>query len=587
MKLKKRVTFMLALVFVISFAVQSKASPTGAYEELKYEQLMSIASEKGYVRLIVKLDVPGIDDLTAVSNSYRTGSSDQLYIQEAYNADLALEEAITRTCDAVLYRLNGQPYMVNRTFTTIPYVAISVTPETLEKLYGFPEVLSLSEDIAYPLPAEEEIEQAAEEISKPMLQVSTGIVGADIAWGFGYSGAGWYVAILDTGILRTHQMFQGKHIVEQCYSQGYSLYDGQTGGCPNGLTEMSGTGSAAPYEPRFGHGTHVAGIAAGNDQNGHYGVARDANIIAIQVFSYFPSENNVLSWSSDQIKGLEYVYTLRNTYKIASANMSLGGERYYSFCDSDSRAAAINNLRAVGIATAVASGNDGYCDSVSSPACVSSAITVNGTDKQDNEYLWGNWHANMVDILAPGEQISSADSLGDTVYRSRSGTSMATPHVAGAWAIMKQFDENMSTDDILGLLQDTGQMITSLRCQGMQPKSRFNVGYALMTLLSLAPPTNVAAEQVSNRSFLRTEYINKITWESNPLNQGKTVTHYKIYRVQDSQATLIVQLDGSTFSYLHRDVVRRENITYGITAVDDQGLESLPAYYTLTFGTSR
>jgi len=582
MNLKKRATFILTMIFLVSLVIQLAGSPSGTYEEFKYEQLMKAASEKGFIRLIVKLDVPDIEALTALSNSYQTGNTDDSFVQAAYDADLALEKAISQTSNSLLHQLNGYHYVVNRTFNTLPYIALSVPAKTLEKLSSCPEVLSIDEDKPYRLPISEK-QPAADDISLPMLQRSVEVVGADIAWGFGYSGSGWYVAILDTGILRTHEMFQSKDIVEQCFSLGSDWYDRDNGGCPNGKIEMSGAGSAAPYEPRFGHGTHVAGIAAGNNYNDRFGVARDANIIAVQVFSYFPMEDDVLSWSSDQIKGLEYVYSLRNTYKISSVNMSLGGDRYYNFCSSDSRAAAINNLRSVGIATIVASGNDGYCDSVSSPACVPSAIAVNGTDKQDYEYMWGNWQNDMVDLLAPGDSITSADSTGNTAYRSRSGTSMATPHVTGAWAIMKQFDENMSIDDILTILQDTGKMITSLRCEAQQPEPRFNVGDALMTLLTLAPPANISAEQVSNRSLLRTEYINKLSWETNPLNQSKNVAYYKIYLIQNSQLISLGQVDSSTFTFLHRNVVRHESTTYGISAIDDQGQESLPAYYTLDF----
>ena len=68
--------------------------------------------------------------------------------------------------------------------------------------------------------------------------------------------------------------------------------------------------------------------------SGAAGVAKGANLIAVQVFSYFPSYQDVLSYTSDQIKGLERVYALRDTYAIAAVNMSLGGGQYTSTCDS-------------------------------------------------------------------------------------------------------------------------------------------------------------------------------------------------------------------------------------------------------------
>jgi subtilisin family serine protease len=581
MKLKKKIIFLLTVVLLVSFTSLLMSSQSGTYEDFKYDRLKQIASQNGFVRVIVKLDVPGIEALTAVSTSFKTGNRDSSYIQEAYNADLALEEAISLTRNMMLHRLNGSFYRINRTYSTLPYAALSVTAETLEKLRSIPGVLNIVEDKATPLPPPAE-QSVTDDISQPQVINSVEIIGATNAWGVGFTGAGWYVAVLDTGILTSHEMFQGKQIVEQCYALGENWYDRENGGCPNGSTEMSGPGSAAHYENRFGHGSHVTGIAAGNNQNDRFGVAKDANIIAVQVFSYFPGEDDVLSWDSDQLRGLEYVFEMRNTYNIASVNMSLGGaDKYSNYCDSDARAAAIANLRAAGIATTVASGNSSYCDGVNAPACVSSAVAVNSTDKDDTESYFGNWHDVMVELMAPGDHIISADPISNSNYKGRTGTSMSAPHAAGAWAIIKQFDANLGVDETVSLFKDTAKAISSFRCSGAQPGSRINVGDAIFTLLTLSPPVNLSAAQVTNKSFLRTEYINNINWESNPLNEDKNVAHYKIYVVQGSQLNLLTQVNSSTFQYWHRNVQRNENLTYAVTAVDDQGQESLPAYYTL------
>lgn len=583
MKLKKRIIFLLSAVLVVSSTTLLIALPSKTYEDFKYDQFKKTTAEKGFVRVMVKLDVPNIEALTAVSTSYKTGNQDSSYIQEAYNADLALAEAISLTRNMVLYQLNGSRYRVNRTYSTIPYVALSITADTLEKLERLPEVLSIVEDKATPLPPLLE-QSITEDISRPQLMNSVEIIGATEAWGIGFTGAGWYVAVLDTGILTSHEMFQGKHIVEQCFALGDSWSDGEIGGCPNGRTEMSGPGSAAHYENRFGHGSHVTGIAAGNNHDDMFGVAKDANIIAVQVFSYFPDEDEVLSWDADQLMGLEYVYELRHTYNIAAVNMSLGGDEEVSnYCDTDPRAAAMANLKAVGIATTVASGNSSYCDGVNAPACISSAVAVNAANKDDTETYFGNWHDVMVSLMAPGSNIYSADPLTNSNYGSRSGTSMAAPHAAGAWAIMKQFNSSLGVDEILSLLKGSGRMISSSRCLSAAPEARIDVGNALFTLLTLAPPTNLSVEQVTNKSFLRTEYINNITWQGNPLNADKNVVYYKIYVVQGSQLNSLAQVNSSTFQYWHRNVPANEEITYAVSAVNDQGQESLPIYYILEF----
>jgi subtilisin family serine protease len=210
-------------------------------------------------------------------------------------------------------------------------------------------------------------------------------------------------------------------------------------------------------------------------------------------------------------------------------------------------------------------------------------VTVNAVDKSDNEYSLGNWHDVMVDLIAPGVRINSAGGISDIDYNNRTGTSMAAPHVAGAWAIMKQFDPNLTVDEILELLQGTGTMITSSRCADRIPKARLDIGNTLTILLTVAPPRNLSAVQKINRSLLQTEYINDITWEANPFNQDKNITEYKIYRVQGEQLILLAQVNASTFTYRHRGVEKEQTVTYAATAVNDQGQESPAAYYTLVF----
>jgi subtilisin family serine protease len=552
--------------------------------------VITLAAQNEYVRVIVKMDVPGIETLTARSNGFKTGVMDGAYLQAAASADAELDRAISRARDEVLHQLNGMPYTITRTYSTLPYTGLTVTAGTLDKLQTLPQVLTIVEDKAVArsaaLPPAREIQTIDNtgDTGAPMLDQTVSIVGADLAWSYGYTGSGWYVAVLDTGIMPSHEMFQGKPIVEQCYASGEDSDDRENGGCPNGKTEMSGPGSAAHYEARYYHGSHVAGIAAGNNHRGRFGVAKDAGIIAINVFSYFDSENAVLSWNSDQLKGLEFLYLKRAEYKIAAANLSLGGYvRHEDYCDSDMLRPAIDNLSAVGIATVISGGNEAYCGAVAAPACVRSAVAVGAVDKSDNEYWSGNWHDDMIDLIAPCVIITSAAGYGNDSYAAGTGTSMAAPHVAGAWAIMKQFSEQLTVDDILGILQATGTPIYSGKCSSTVPRTRFNVGNALKTLLFIAPPTSLSALQTVNRSLLQSEYINIISWEPNPFNHDKNVAQYKIYALRNSQLNLLAQVDASTSSYMHRDAGNRQPVTYAVTAVDDLGNESYPTYFNLEF----
>jgi hypothetical protein len=177
-----------------------------------------------------------------------------------------------------------------------------------------------------------------------------------------------------------------------------------------------------------------------------------------------------MSYSSDQIKGLERVYQLRNTRDFASVNMSLGGGRFTRNCDTNPLKASIDNLKAAGIATVIASGNDGFTDAVASPACISSAITVGATTVKDNATTKKDTIApnsnmsGMVDLLAPGVNIRSSVPGGN--FARKSGTSMAAPHVAGAFALLEERDPFKTVNQISYALEDTGKLVKDTRPGG-------------------------------------------------------------------------------------------------------------------------
>ncbi|MEO6468749.1 MAG: S8 family serine peptidase [Acidimicrobiia bacterium] len=356
------------------------------------------------------------------------------------------QRASIRRDQATVDNLVGSNGQINARARTLPIVVATVDAAALDRLTRSPQVMSVTADD--PLPA--------------ALVNSGPVVGLPAAQDAGSTGRGVAVAILDTGVDTAHPFLGNRVVDEACYSA--------TSSCPNGTTTQTGPGSAAPctYAPNgCRHGTHVTGIAAGSALDAT-GVAPRASIIAVQVFSRVEStsfctrgENPCpLTFPSDWILGLEHVYELRNTHTIAAVNMSIGGITSLTACDGDAVKPAIDQLRSVGIATVIAAGNEGLTNSIGYPACISSSVSVGATDNTDAIASFSNSHP-QVSLFAPGVGIRSSVPGGG--FANFNGTSMATPHVVGAFALAKEQDPTATIDTILARMKSTGRVIHDAR----------------------------------------------------------------------------------------------------------------------------
>lgn len=280
-----------------------------------------------------------------------------------------------------------------------------------------------------------------------------------------HGGNQWAVAVLDSGIDKTHPFLAGKVISEACYSDG----GGQpltTSFCPGGVSSSINTNSAAPCSiDGCEHGTQVAGIAVGNGSS-FDGVAKDANLISIQVYSRFdgeefcfPQATCIGAYTSDIIAGLERVYALRNSIDIAAVNVSLGSSELFSgTCDEQPEKAIIDLLRQAKIAVVAAAGNSSNTSMMPSPACISSVISVASTfDNSDIAWINNNT-SSALDLFAPGVAITSSVPGGG--FATESGTSLAAPHVAGAFAAIRDAAPNLSVQGAENLLKSKGPQIT-------------------------------------------------------------------------------------------------------------------------------
>lgn len=369
----------------------------------------------------------------------------------------------------VLSRLAPTLHRVIHRYETVPFLALEVSPAALSELQAAAfSVMRLSEDT----------------LDAPLLANSGPLVQADQAWALGFDGTGTVIAVLDTGVDSTHPFLAGKVVEEACFSGG----PGATSLCPSGADSQIGPGSGVPCNVAgCDHGTHVAGIAAGNGAGAGQpfsGIAKGAQLMAVQVFSRFDSAADcspsappcVLSFRSDQVAALEQVYMLRQQHNFASVNISIGGGVFSSPCDADPRKVGIDHLRSVGIATVIASGNDKSKNGISAPACISSAVSVGATSLGDAVSSFSNV-GPYLSLLAPGENINSSVPGGG--FGTLSGTSMAAPHVAGAWAILKQAHPEATVAKILTALQDTGKLVKDGRKGGKVTKPRIRIAEAL------------------------------------------------------------------------------------------------------------
>ncbi len=233
----------------------------------------------------------------------------------------------------------------------------------------------------------------------------------DSTYTYNTAGAGVNAYIIDTGIRITHSDFGGRA------AHGF-----------NAIADSNGSNDCN------GHGTHVAGTVGGAT----WGVAKAANLIAVRVLDCGGSGTY-----EGVIAGIDWV--TQNHVKPAVANMSLGGSASQAVDD------AVTASVAAGVTYAIAAGNDSGDACTKSPARTPNAITVGSTTNTDARSSFSNF-GTCVDIFAPGSNITSAWYTGDAATNTISGTSMASPHVAGAAALYLGTNPTATPEQVTSVL---------------------------------------------------------------------------------------------------------------------------------------
>lgn len=274
-------------------------------------------------------------------------------------------------------------------------------------------------------------------------------VNANIVQEKGYTGKGIGIAILDTGIAPNKDFLYPK----------------------NRIVAFKDfiNNKSRPYDDN-GHGTHVAGIAGGNgiNSNGKYkGIATECNLIGVKVLNKEGKGN-----ASDVLAGLQWIIDNKEKYNIKIANLSIGTNNTSS---NDPLVKAVEKIWDSGIIVTIAAGNDGPKKyTISSPAISKKVITIGASDDNITANVWGNNLINFSgrgptlecvikpDVIAPGVNIISclsnniskqSNDIVDKNYFSLSGTSMSTPIVSGAIALLLEKYKNLQPDDVKLMLK--------------------------------------------------------------------------------------------------------------------------------------
>ncbi|EXL44143.1 subtilisin [Fusarium oxysporum f. sp. radicis-lycopersici 26381] len=279
----------------------------------------------------------------------------------------------------------------------------SFDKSTIKEIKENPDVAIVEEDREWVINWVEEEEEEAETLAKRALTTQSGAT-----WGLGTvshrsrgstsyiydtnAGTNTYAYVVDTGVRTTHNEFEGR---------AQAVY-----------TAFSGDNADS-----VGHGTHVSGTIAGKT----YGVSKKATIQAVKVFQGSSSSTSIIlagfNWAANDI--ISKSRTARSV-----VNMSLGGGYSASFNN------AVDSASRSGIISAIAAGNDGTNAANTSPASAASAITVGAIDSNWAIASYSNY-GTVLDIFAPGSAVLSAWYTSNSATNSISGTSMATPHIAG------------------------------------------------------------------------------------------------------------------------------------------------------------
>jgi len=368
-------------------------------------------------RLSAFLVLTAIFALTSCSTTVVEPQGGETYIAVIEpGATMVQSEVFAQTVDALAADYGLTIQSQDRLSALGTVILRSLTPDQVRALQNDPRVYALTPDRE--VHAFRGGPPGGDDIAEQVVPWGIERIGATTTTS---KGANVAVYVVDTGIKVGHE-----DLTHYVSDDGFAA------------VECKGASCLAAWDDDNGHGTHVAGtIGATDNEVGVIGVAPQATLHAVKVLA-----NNGSGSISGIITGIEWVIEHDNGGLPKVINMSLGGagsdDQDGQYCPSVRSTDAFHNViqKAVcdyNVTVVVAAGNEDADASTSTPAAYDEVITVSATDANDDWPYWSNY-GDDVDIAAPGVSILST--WNDGTYNTISGTSMATPHVTGAAALV-------------------------------------------------------------------------------------------------------------------------------------------------------
>jgi uncharacterized repeat protein (TIGR01451 family) len=506
--------------------------------------LRAEAETHGTVRLLAGLVTPPLDNLD----------------------DEQRQATIARARTSLLKRIQDQAIAVNAEYDYFPIIALSADAAGIDALAAAPQISSLE----------------ADGIATPALDGSTWGSGIPYVVNSGFTGAGYAVAVIDTGFDTNHHDLRFRIAAEACF-QSSSLYTRSAACPPANATSAIGPGASRHCFGYSGcdHGTHVAGIVAA--------VAPDVRLVTINVFSVerdrWPYSSCrdagqtspcLRTTESDVIRGLNHVYSLRNTHRIAAVNLSLGGGAFSGTCDNDSASytSAIRTLTNAGIVVVAATGNNRHRDKISRPACISDVVSVASVDSFDDRVSDFSNLSRVTTVLAPGAVTAA---MPGNEQGMKGGTSQAAPHVAAVAALIKQANPSVTPAQFKNLLTTSGRLVRDTRSGGTLSVRRLDARHLLCLVRACENDGQILANGQSATSRIETETDHDVFFIPREFGRRFTV---RVERLNGNLSPYLVIRHPSG-----RTVAFNSNYPNGTARIDNHLMSDYLTHYVVRVGS--